>query len=165
MIFRRLPFVRGIWAFIVAACTLGGAQGLPPTAQQTAQVMLEQVRGKDFNGAIALGTKAIEQWPRSADLHHLLGLAYFQSGALQPALQELKRATSLAPSEADLHYDLALVLLAMKNHEQAAVALEQSLRLQLKNPLAHILLGRSYLNSNRGELAVREFKLALRQDP
>src|SRR5919201_5430753 len=94
---------------MLALCTASWSQ-IPPTPQQAAQQMLEQVQGKDFSAAIALGSQAIQRWPRVAELHHLLGLAHFQSGALDPAVQELTQAAKLEPAKAELHYDLALSL-------------------------------------------------------
>jgi len=148
-----------------AIILLAGPYVLAQTQDATRQQLLQQVEAGQLQDAVALGQKAIAQWPDDGDMHHWLGLAYFKSGTLAPAREQLERARDLKLRDASARFDLALVCLSQQDYVAAASALEASIKIDSSNPLAHVLLGRAYLNSNRSLQGIEEFKTALRLDP
>ena len=151
----------GLGAIILLGLSHAPAQ----TQDEARRQLLQHVEAGRLQEAVLLGEKAISQWPGDADIRHWLGLAYFKSGALLPAREQLERARDLNPKDAAIYFDLALVCLSQPDYAAAANALETSVKIAPSNPLAHVLLGRSYLNSNRSVQAIDEFKTALRIDP
>jgi hypothetical protein len=80
------------------------------------------------------------------------------------AREQLERARDLNKKEPQTHFDLALVCLSQQDYVAAANELQVSVKLSPSDALAHVLLGRAYLNSNRSVQAIDEFKAALRID-
>src|SRR5262252_1933505 len=91
-------------AIVLLLCTQARAQ----TQAESRQLLLQHVEAGRIQEAIALGERASAEWPNDGDIRHWLGLAYFKSGALQPARQQLERARDLNPKDATVSYDLAL---------------------------------------------------------
>jgi tetratricopeptide (TPR) repeat protein len=151
------------------------AQTRNPSQAETRQQLLQALDSGRLQDAIRLGEQAVSRWPDDAQVRHHLGLAYFKTGDLKQAREQLTRARDQDPKDSATHFDLALVLLSAHDYATAADELEASIKLGRldassnatgnPNPLAHILLGRAYLNSNRSLQAIDEFKSALKLDP
>jgi tetratricopeptide (TPR) repeat protein len=150
-------WLQSFW--LALSCPAAQAQTQAETRQQV--LYLEAGRLPD---AMAMGEKAVSRWPDDPEIRHWLGLAYFKSGQLQPAREQLERARDLNKQEPGARFDLALVCLSQQDYAAAADELQDVVKLTPSNPLAHVLLGRSYLNSNRSLPAIDEFKMALRLD-
>jgi tetratricopeptide (TPR) repeat protein len=143
------------------------------TETQIRQQLLQELESGEFHVAVLLGEQAVARWPRDAQFRHYLGIAYFKSGDLKQAQDQLTRARDLASEDSKTHFDLALVLLSEQDYTAAADELEASIKLSRSssssnsNPsaLEHVLLGRAYLNSNRSLQAIDEFRTALKLDP
>jgi tetratricopeptide (TPR) repeat protein len=182
--FQNLPpaFQNPVHRFMAAASIVAVAflLSIPAPAQtqnltqaQTRQQLLQALDSGQLRDAILLGERAVSRWPQDAQFRHHLGLAYFKSGDLKQAREQLTRARDLDPKDSATHFDLALVLLSEQDYTAAADELEVSIKLRPQsanananpNALAHILLGRAYLNSNRSLQAIDEFKTALKLEP
>src|SRR5207244_8863145 len=103
----------------------------------------------NIDQAVEAGVAATSCRPKNPETWHMAVLAHFKAGDLPRAEIELGQAVRLAPQQADVHYDLALVHLSQKKYTEAATQLEEANRIDPSNALAHIFLGRAYLNSNR----------------
>jgi tetratricopeptide (TPR) repeat protein len=149
--------------FSVAA----SAQTETPTPAQTREQLLQELDSGQLRDAVVLAQQAVSRWPRDAEFRHYLGVAYFKMGDLKQAQEQLTRARELNPKDATTHFDLALVFLSQQNYPGAADELEAAIKLSPSsaNALAHQLLGRAYLNSNRSLQAIEEFKTTLKLDP
>jgi tetratricopeptide (TPR) repeat protein len=149
------------------------AQTRNPSQAETRQQLLQALDSGRLQDAIRLGEQAVSRWPDDAQVRHHLGLAYFKTGDLKQAREQLTRARDLDPKDSATHFDLALVLLSAQDYATAADELEASIKLgrldanpnAIPNALAHILLGRAYLNSNRSLQAIEEFKSAQKIEP
>jgi len=154
-------------------CLAAPAQTRNQTQAQMRQQLLQELDSGQLRDAVLLGQRAVSRWPGDAQLRHYLGLAYFKSGDLKQAQEQLTRARELNPKDSATHFDLALVLLSEQDYAGAANELEAAIRLSRSNAnvnantnaLAHMLLGRAYLNSNRSLQAIEEFKTTLKLDP
>ena len=160
-----------IFAFSVMTISFGLSSAIAQTQSQALaqarQQLLQELDGGRLREAVLQGQQAVSRWPRDADLRHYLGVAYFKSGDGRQAQEQLERARELKPNDSAIHFDLALVLLSEQNYAAAANELEQTVKLSHSNAnaLAHVLLGRAYLNTNRSLQAIEEFKTALKLDP
>ncbi len=143
------------------------AQTQDRTRVQTREQLLQDLNSDQLRDAVLLGQQAVSRWPRDAQFRHYLGVAYFKTGDTKQALEQLTRARELNPRDSATHFDLALVLLSKQDYAGAATELEAAIELSPSNAnaLAHVLLGRAYLNSNRSLQAIDEFKTALKLDP
>ncbi|MFZ0797513.1 MAG: tetratricopeptide repeat protein [Terriglobales bacterium] len=153
--------------FVCLLCLAAPAQAPNQTETQIRQQLLQELESGEFRDAVLLGQQAVARWPSDAQIRHYLGLAYFKAGDLKQAQEQLTRARGLNPTDSATHFDLALVLLSQRDDGGAANELEATIRLSPPNAnaIAHVLLGRAYLNSNRSLQAIEEFKTALKLDP
>ena len=152
--------------FAAAAARFEEARKLAPQNKAAWRgSLLAHLQGKQLPAAVRLGKQAVAQWPQDAEFQHLLGLAYFQSGASDSAIPHLQTAEKLAPGRYDILFDSALVYLSRNEYGSAAVQLEKALKVKSNEALPHLLLGRAYHNTNRTLQAVAEFKKALQIDP
>jgi protein O-GlcNAc transferase len=157
--------LRAVWVSIAAILLLTAARA--QTAESTATQVRQWIAAGELNRAGTAATDAMRRWPQAAEFPHLRGLVYFQLNQLDRAEQDLLTAKKLASADPDIAFDLGLLSMQKQQYERAAKELE----LAMKDPerqrgaMPHILLGRAYQNSNRSELAIEQFKTALRLDP
>src|ERR1700720_3604280 len=121
------------------------AQAQLPTKAQPRQQLLHDLDSGQLRDAVLVGQQAVSRWPRDAQFRHYLGVAYFKSGDLKQAQEQLTRARELNPKDSAIHLDLALVLLSEPDYPRAAAELEVAIKLDGSNALWHTLLGRAYL--------------------
>lgn len=151
--------------FDSAAQLFQQAQHLAPdNAQVATDLLLSYVQSGRIPNAISFGQQASRHWPNNPELHHYLGLAQFKAGQNDAAAVQLQQAAKLDPAPS-IRFDLGLVKLAQQNYAAAAEDLQQVIRSDKSNALAHLLLGRAYQNSNRSVPAIEEFRTALKLDP
>jgi tetratricopeptide (TPR) repeat protein len=137
----------------------------PENIEVNRGLLLSYLQEKRLDDAERLGQSAVAHWPQDTQLLHWLGLVYFKQQRNAKALEMLRRAEKLNGSQADIHFDMALVLLSDNQYPVAANELEKSTKLDPKAALPHVLLGRAYQNTNRSVQAVEQFKTALRLEP
>ena len=137
----------------------------PDNLEVNRGLLLSDLQIGHLDEARRVGQAAVTKWPKDAQIQHWLGLAYFKKGQDSEALTWLKGSERLSPTEPDVPFDTALVLLSDANYTDAANELEKSIKLDPKSALAHVLLGRAYQNTNRTMQAVQQFQTALRLDP
>lgn len=116
-------------------------------------------------------TQSSELDPKN-DLGYLgLGAAYLEAGNAAKAVQVLKLRIQQKPNDANLLYLLGAALmrsganLGSPAFAEAQTVLEKSVRLNPKLSLPHVSLGTIYLEENRADAAVTQFKQALLIDP
>jgi tetratricopeptide (TPR) repeat protein len=137
----------------------------PENLEVNRGLLLSDLQIGHFDDALRVGRAAVTKWPKDAQLQHWLGRAYFNMGRDADALTWLRGSEGLAPTQADIPFDTALVLLSDTNYSEAAIELEKAVKLNSKSALTHVLLGRAYQNTNRTVQAVEQFQIALRQEP
>jgi len=76
--------------FARAVCEFQQAwQFAPENVEGQSRAVAHYLQAGDLNGAVQLGTKAVQHWPNDSQLQHWLGLDYFKSGRNTEALQTL----------------------------------------------------------------------------
>jgi tetratricopeptide (TPR) repeat protein len=105
-----------------------------------------RVLGKEVDAQITL-RQALKADPRSAVLHHTLGLALTRQKAREQSLQEFKTAAELAPNDARFAYVYAVALNDAGQRTQALRVIETALK---SNPYdRNLLLGIVYFAQDR----------------
>ena len=105
---------------------------------------------------LAQTTEAIEAFqtvlqlvPNHARAHQMLGIAYFRQNAYQKAIQALRRAIELAPTDLDNdyhpYYDLGMVYLKQNKFDDAIRLFEQAIQLNRDHIRAYYSLGTAYI--------------------
>ena len=77
------------------------------------------------------------------EFRHYLGVAYFKTGDLKQAQEQLTRARELNPKDSATHFDLALVFLSQQDYMGAADELEAAIKLDPSNALCASAAGAS----------------------
>ena len=94
---------------------------------------LEQVRilahGGDRTAAREQAERLTRTRPLVAEAHLLLGMLYLDEGALEPAVESLRRATFLDAHNALAHFSLGRVYLQIGDHARARAALIHARRI------------------------------------
>ena len=98
----------------------------------------------DYPTAVRLYEDCRTQTPDAPRLLAELGAAYFQNGQTDAALSTLRRAVQLAPKEGYAHLTLGIVQYWQKDDVGAVRSLEQAVRLDGRDALAHKYLALSY---------------------
>ncbi len=106
--------------------------------------------------AIELTKKALALEDR-ADLHHLLGKAYWSGGQQEEAVAELQHAVRLSPYEEAYYFDLAHALLEQQDFDAAVRVLEAGLKIFEKSAQLELALGTAYYGQRRFADAVGAF--------
>jgi tetratricopeptide (TPR) repeat protein len=92
---------------------------------------------------------------------NLLGKIDFMQGNFQAAADELQAALAITP-DIDVAYSLALAYLQLKKLPQATVLFDEMRASLPDSPELHALLGQAYRQTGFSDLAVEEFKKALK---
>jgi tetratricopeptide (TPR) repeat protein len=108
-------------------------------ANEQIRIGVSSFYSKDYTAAIAAYDKAIELDPTNAVIFDLKGYSLLKAGDTQKAIDVLKQATTIQPSYAWAHYDLALAYWAGGNSDSAisevrkVIAADPALREVIKN--------------------------------
>jgi len=113
--------------------------------------------------------KAIALDPKHPGTHSGLGLTYLlqEPAQLSAASEEFRAELAIAPKDYAGHYFLGLIELEQRRPAQAALSLQEAVRLEPKRGDALLALSRAYLGSGRPELAISTLRksLVLLSDP
>ena len=107
----------------------------------------ERFQLADYFGCIHLLEDLIEGGRAFADAHHLLGLAYHESGELDKAVEVLERAVALRSPTPELLNALAEDQAQSGNTDRARELFERSLEAQPDQPAVQEQLERLKANS------------------
>ena len=93
--------------------------------------------------------KHLNHYPKDGQAQHLLGNAYSTKGESKKALKALKLAVTLAPFQAEYHYDLANIYQISGNTECACAHYQAATSLNPRFAKAYVKLG--IIHTQRGE--------------
>jgi tetratricopeptide (TPR) repeat protein len=121
-------------------------------------------RGK-YQEAVIQFRNAIQIDPKFGEAHWHLARAYLSLGNGEAAFRELGVTLGLEPQNQDARLELAGLLLARRQYDDAEAAVRQVLKAAPSNARAHALLGEKYLATHDREKAVEELRIAVDDDP
>jgi tetratricopeptide (TPR) repeat protein len=114
---------------------------------------------RDF---LILATKIDPEYPR---LLGSLGSLQFQLQEYPAACATFSAAVRQSPEDSDLHIQLAMVHLQLKQVEEATAALQRSLSLRINNPIARQMLGDIDFAAKRYADAAQHYRVVLESNP
>jgi Flp pilus assembly protein TadD len=94
-----------------------------------------------------------------------LGRVLWKQNNDQAALEEIRRASQLAPNDPDIRADFGLALQIVGRIPEAIEQFQEALRMNPNNAEAHANLGLALLASGKPRESVHEFEIALRLNP
>ncbi len=158
-------------AFIGILISLLLALGLVPiAAQESAEELysrgLGHLQAKDFEKAAQAINDALALQSNLDGARLNLGIAYFQLGKYDEALQTLNEALGENPDSGTLHFFAALTHQGRKDHEQSIHHFEEAARLDSEyNQLSAYNIGLAHFHTGKRELSARALNQAIQYDP
>jgi len=113
-----------------------------------------------FQGAVS---DILYETPHFA--YNNMGLAYYNKGDYQRAIENYRKALSSFPSYSLCYENLARAYEATNSFQAAIESYNRSIYYEPNYPAAHFYLARLYVRLNRNEEAARELKLTMEIDP
>ncbi len=118
---------------------------------------------KDWDAVVKLGEQFAARNPKSASGPYLkglglVGLAAENRGAVEPAVEDLRRALKLDPGLTDAHFQLAQAYQWEERIPEAIAELENTIKLDPQHQRAHYRLAMLYRRTGRADLAEKEMK-------
>lgn len=101
----------------------------------------------------------------NAEARLLRGLIYSERGVRGPAMEDLKKATTLRPDLVEAHLLLARFMMEAGNAKEAAPHLQMAVRFDNKNVPAHLMLGDAYRLLDRAADSRKELEWVVSADP
>jgi tetratricopeptide (TPR) repeat protein len=120
-------------------------------------------RGGDYKSAKECAQSVLKSEGDNFRAQNLLGKIDFMQGNFESAASELQAALAISP-DFDVTYSLALADLQLKKLPQATVLFDEMQASLPDTPGLHTLLGQAYRQTGYLDLAVDQFKNALKLD-
>ncbi len=154
-------------ALAIAFCVSGSARRA--YAQDSQSSLIHEIGWKlstgNYRSALADARQAVEEFPNSAVLMHLLAAAESQNGLQDEARKSFRKAIRLDPTILQNYYDLALLDMQAEDYTKATEMLKTFLGATPQNAKAHLMLGIALSKQNNIPLAIAELKKALAISP
>ena len=115
--------------------------------------------------AIGYYEAAIRSQPNAPEAHAQLALALWKQNRNEAAYDEVRRASELAPKDANIRNYLGIALGRLGRFPEAIDQLHEALRLNPNSADAHNNLGLALLASGKPQESIPEFEAALRLNP
>lgn len=186
---QRLPRIGTFWAVKALALDLTGdhrgaaqaarealdltdyATDLPMLYNLVGVVMLNRATNPAINDpgaldqAIEIFQAALEAGRELASAHANLGLALARKGRFKEALQHLRRAVAMDPTDTRTHIMLALVLTETDDYEGARRLYQRALTIDPTSVPAHLGLARLLVQVGDLEAAASHYRRVLQSEP
>lgn len=123
---------------------------------------LQKLRRFDIIEKIVM--KALEKWPKSADLYNVLSSTLKDQKRFLESIDSAKTAISISPNNYQAWMNLGIGLLLYQNYEEALEAFTKAVELN-KNHLSLHLKAGAYISMQKHEAAQKTLEEALVQKP
>ncbi len=101
----------------------------------------------------------------TAEYFNLKGLILAELGKYEDSKAAYLRAIELEPEFSELHNNLGLLYLRMKNVNEAVLSFEESVKKNVNNAMAYVNLGNALIELEKFEEALKAYNKALQIDP
>jgi tetratricopeptide (TPR) repeat protein len=154
-------------ALILVFCFL--APTLPLRAQDKQSDLIHQIGWEISTGnirpALADARRAVDEFPDSAVLMHLLAAAESKNGLQDEARKSFHKSIQLDHTIPQNYYDLALLDMQAGYYVEATRMLKTFIGLSPQNAKAYLMLGIAYRKQDQDALAIQQLKQALAITP
>src|SRR5262249_17759054 len=124
---------------------------------------------RDFQGrapeAVDYFQAAIQSQPDTPTTHVYLGRVLWKQKSDQAALEEIRRASDLAPNDPEIRADFELALQIVGRIPEAIEQFHEALRMNPNDAEVHANLGLALLASGKPRESISELEIALRLNP
>jgi len=163
-------FLRRWWSGHDATpCSAPGADPVDPSANPAAAALCargaELFAAGNLAGAHVCYEEAVALRHDLASAHHQVGRICGLQGRLEDALDSLQLAAHFAPDSADIHTDLAAMLLRCGHLDEAREVIAAVLELDARHALAHFTAAGIEKAQGRRENAIAAYRAALDTNP
>lgn len=119
----------------------------------------------DLRRAALICEEVLKIHPHNAKAFHLLGVIYYQNGAFDLALQNVKESLLLDPANAEAYYNLGNILKEIKRPDEAIACYIKAI--QLNPSITHVYMNLGTVLQEKGlfDEAIINYRKALRCDP
>ncbi len=164
---NRRERVAATCAVILAFCVLGPATLLrsQDTKLDTIQRIGWEISTRNYKSALADARQAVQEFPASAVLMHLLAVAESKNGLEDEARKSFQKSINLDPTIPQNYYDVALLDMQTGDYGEATRMLKTFLGIIPRDARAHLMLGIAYRRQGEDALAIRQLKQALAITP
>ena len=100
-----------------------------------------------------------------AKSHNILGLWFADSGRIEEATKEFKKAIKLRPDNYFYHYNFGEAFLRSDRLQEAIEEFREAIKLEPNESIHHAFLGEAFLRSDRLQEAIEEFREAIKLEP
>lgn len=143
------------WAQMAASSTQGGASA----TEAVANARLE------YEAATDAFQRAIDFAPWEYDHYANLAVIYLRGGDAEKALAVARRGLDVSPNDPQCRVLAASALQSLRRIDEAIAVAQEAVRLDLRYPEAHAVLGDLYRAKGQTRAARREYQAALDIDP
>jgi tetratricopeptide (TPR) repeat protein len=143
----------------------GARPGKRPDVDPALERAVDQLRRREFDGAIAGFTAILAREPRNSLAQCNLGIAYMQQKRWREAGKAVLAYLKLESEDAKGYVRLGVIQIELKMFDQAIKSFQNALRWDSKCSQAYRYLGEIYLKLERLDDARDGFKWALRLRP
>ena len=140
----------------------------PDAITPTLQMIRGHLREKDYDGALILAERAIEQASDRPNLHIVLGQILHQLDRDADAMASFFRAIALDPENVLANSALVELIrghLREKNYDEALVLAKHAIEQDPDRPDLHIVLGQILHQLGQDDVAMASFTKAIELDP
>ncbi len=125
---------------------------------------LEHYKNREYDKAVALLEKVIENEPDLGLAHYNLGITYIALEQYEKALTAMQRAIELLPENAALYTIMGKIYMTQGETDKALEWFNKALELK-PEAKTYFDIGAAFYNSNQREEAVSNFEKAIELDP
>ncbi len=135
-----------------------------PSSQEIDAVIVAYNEGRNLEAA-RLAKGMINAFPEYPLGWKISGAVFKQMGKSEDALASMRKAATLAPEEAEVHYNLGILLQEAGRQEEALISYKLALKINPNLARAHYNLGIVLRDVGRTEDAEASYRRALEIDP
>jgi Flp pilus assembly protein TadD len=125
----------------------------------------ELYRDGHLGSSAAVLERGIAQYPDSAQLHFMLGNAYFREHKWLPAAGQYERSARLRPNHPDTFLSLGYARYHIGQFQRAVSAWQQAVSLAPSDALPRLSLGLGLIKEQKIQDAQGELLIGMRLDP
>ncbi|HJQ23174.1 MAG TPA: tetratricopeptide repeat protein [Blastocatellia bacterium] len=122
------------------------AGGIPEPARKLYKEALDSIQAGDYKKAIEQLNEAVKLYPMFVAALNELGLQYMRQKEFDKAEAALREAVKLAPDGFQPQLNFGILMMQKKDYVTAATALERAVQKDSASALAHLYLGKAYIN-------------------
>jgi len=141
------------------------AVSLPPALQQTFNDGVESLRNGQLDAAEKAFLQTLHEGGKAAFVYHNLGMVYELRGDHNRAIVQFREAVRRQPDYTAPRVLLGASLLALGRIQEAIRELDAALKLQPRDPLAHLYLAKAYQRLTVPIKAVEQYQFLVANSP